>query len=267
VFDVRDSGPPDGEAVMLLHGFPEDAASYDGIAAHLQASGLRTLAPDQRGYSPGARPRGRRAYRLGLLVGDVLALLDAAGVGQAHVVGHDWGAAVAWELARRHPARVRTLTALSVPHPAAMLWAMTRSRQALRSYYMAVVQLPWLPERSLAGRVGSLLANSGLNASDAARYDARFATPDSLTGPLNWYRALPLAGFDPEGRRAPRRVGVPTTYVWGRHDPFVDRVAAERCGHHVDGDYRFVELDADHWLPENHADAVAPLILSRVGLG
>ena len=156
-FDVRDAGPPDGEPVVLLHGFPQDAAAWDAVSPSLHQHGLRTLAPDQRGYSPMARPRGRKHYTLRETTGDVLALLDAAGLESAHVVGHDWGGMVAWALGAWHPDRVRTLTVLSVPHPAAMAKAMVTSTQALKSYYMGLFQLPLLPERLLLARGGKAL--------------------------------------------------------------------------------------------------------------
>src|SRR3978361_2578612 len=119
VFDVRDSGPADGDPVVLLHGFPQDSSSFDRLSPVLHSAGLRTLAPDQRGYSPGARPPGRSAYVMREVVDDVLALLDAAGLDSAHVVGHDWGGIVAWALGAWHPDRIRTLPAISVPHPCA----------------------------------------------------------------------------------------------------------------------------------------------------
>ena len=151
-FDVRDAGPSDGEPVVLLHGFPQDSAAWDRVAPALHQAGLRTLAPDQRGYSPMARPRGRGRYRLRETTADVLALLDAAGLESAHVVGHDWGGIVG--LGARPPGTrtgVRTLTALSVPHPAAMAKAMVTSDQALRSYYMLVVPAA-VPARAAAAR-------------------------------------------------------------------------------------------------------------------
>ena len=132
-FDVRDAGPDDGEPVVLLHGFPQDSTAWDRVAPALHQHGLRTLAPDQRGYSPMARPRGRAAYRLRETVDDVLALLDAAGLPSAHVVGHDWGGLVGWALGAWHPDRVRTLTALSVTHPGGMARALATRDQTLRS--------------------------------------------------------------------------------------------------------------------------------------
>src|SRR5687768_8192474 len=108
-FDVRDRGPADGPVVVCLHGFPQDGTAFDAVVPPLVAGGLRVLVPDQRGYSPGARPPGRAPYALREVVDDVVALLDAAGVERAHVVGHDWGAVVGWALASRRADRVASL--------------------------------------------------------------------------------------------------------------------------------------------------------------
>src|SRR5690349_17488584 len=143
VFDVTDSGPPDGEVVVLLHGYPENRTSWSAMTPLLTAEGYRVLAPDQRGYSPTARPRRRRDYRASELVADTLALVDASGAERVHVVGHDWGGAVAWAFAAAHPERVQTVTSLTTPHPRAMQAAMLRSAQLLKSWYMLMFQLPW----------------------------------------------------------------------------------------------------------------------------
>lgn len=257
-FPVLDSGPRDGARVVLLHGFPQDSSSWSQVVPTLNASGLRTLAPDQRGYATTATPRSRRAYGIGELSLDVVALLDSAGLDRAHVVGHDWGGAVAWHLAARHTDRIVTATVLSTPHPAALTWSLLRSRQALMSGYMAAFQLPVLPERYLAPRMRGFYRSTGMPREAAERYAERFADPASLTGPLGWYRALPLA---------PTRIGpsaVPTTYVWGDEDVALGRVAALRTVHNVTAEYRFVELRAGHWLPETCADRVAAEIIGRV---
>jgi uncharacterized protein YndB with AHSA1/START domain len=201
------------------------------------------------------------------LVGDVLALLDAAGVEHAHVVGHDWGGGVAWTLAEQHPERVASLVVLSTPHPGAMVWAVRHADQGRRSWYMLAMQLPVLPERGLARmlRRGGL-ARSGVPAGDARRYAARLGRARDLRGPVNWYRAI----LRPSVRRRQGRstgVTVPTTYVWGSRDPFLGRAAAERTAHHVGGEYRFVEVPAGHWLPERQAELVAAEVLARVGRG
>ncbi len=264
VFDVRDGGPADGDPVVLLHGFPQDAAAFTALAERLHAAGLRTLAPDQRGYSPGARPSGRAAYRLRELTADVLALLDAAGLGSAHVVGHDWGGLVGWALASWHLDRVRTLTSLSVPHPAAMAKAFVTSDQALRSYYMALFQLPVLPERLLLAAGGELLRRillrGDLPPDLAEHYVARMREPGALSAAIAWYRALPLDTRDPVGR-----VRVPTLHVWSTGDAFLGRAATERTQAFVDAPYRLEVLQGvPHWIPELAPERTAELLTGHV---
>jgi pimeloyl-ACP methyl ester carboxylesterase len=264
VFDVRDSGPRDGEPVVLLHGFPQDSTAFDRLSPALHSAGLRTLAPDQRGYCPSARPQGRSAYRLREAVDDVLALLYDAGLRSAHVVGHDWGGAVAWALGAWHPERVRTLTALSTPHPAAMQRALVTSDQGLRSYYMALFQLPVLPERLLLAGGGTalrrMLSRGGLPDDLVDHYVTRLREPGALTAALNWYRALPLSLRDPVGT-----VRVPTLHVWSTGDAFLGRAATEASAAHVDAPYRLEVLDdVPHWIPELAADRAAELITAHV---
>ncbi|GAA12738.1 alpha/beta fold hydrolase [Gordonia alkanivorans] len=258
-FDVLDAGPLDGEPIVLLHGFPQRARSWDLVAPRLHARGFRTIAPDQRGYSPGARPTRRREYVQGELVADVLALFDDAGVEDAHVVGHDWGAAVAWTLAAHHPDRVRTLTALSVPHPGAFLQAMPRG-QILRSWYMLAFQIPALPEK-LLGRLMTTRPDFGVRMGFPEPFASR-VVPDiaeygALPGALGWYRAMAI----PDKRSTPAQVKVPTSYLWGDRDIALGRVGAQLTSGWVDAPYDFVVLPgADHWLPESRPDDVAVAI-------
>ena len=216
LLDVRDSGPRDGDVVVLLHGFPQDSRCWDSVTPHLHRAGLRTLAPDQRGYSPKGSPSEVSEYRIEVLASDVLRLLDEAGLERAHIVGHDWGGALAWHLGAHHAARVATLTVLSTPHPRAFAWSLLRSMQGLRSWYAVAVQIPVLPELVLGATLAPALRLSGLPKETAQRYRARMATPSALRGPLNWCRAsarhplvaLPLlAGGDGEDI-----IHVPTTY-------------------------------------------------------
>jgi pimeloyl-ACP methyl ester carboxylesterase len=249
-----------GEVALLLHGFPEDRQSWDGVAPALAGAGYRVLAFDQRGYSPEARPQARSAYTLSQLAGDVLALADAAGTERFHLVGHDWGAALAWYVAACYPNRLLSVASLSVPHPEAFLRALISSSQVARSWYMAAFQLPRLPELALSRRGGEAmreaLVRSGLDPSSAARYAARAADPAALRGPLNWYRAIPF-GL----RERTARCEVPTLFVWSDRDHFVSRAAAEMCGNYVTGPYRFEVLEgASHWLPEEVPDRVATLL-------
>jgi pimeloyl-ACP methyl ester carboxylesterase len=259
-FDVIDQGPLTGPPVVLLHGFPQDCSCWRSVTALLNAAGYRTLAPDQRGYSPRARPQGRGAYRQRELVEDVIALLDAADIERVHLVGHDWGGFVAWAVAATHPDRLAAMTVLSTPHPAAFMRSMLRG-QALRSWYMAAVQLPVLPEQAL--RPGSRVWQSlrkGVGAQAADQYRRRLSEPGAVTAALNWYRALPADVRNPSVRVG--SIAVPTQYVWGEKDPFLGREAAERTAEYVRGAYRFRPLPrAGHWLPERNGEQVAQLVL------
>ena len=261
-FDVLDAGPLDGEVVVLLHGFPERATCWDKVTPLLHARGFRTLAPDQRGYSPGARPPRRRDYASGELVDDIVELITVAG-GRAHVVGHDWGANVAWSIAADRPDMVRTLTALSVPHPSAFIRAATRTRQGLKSWYMVFFQMPWVPEASAAhpgGRMDRSLRSAGMTTDDVARFRTEIVDYGALTGGLNWYRALPFA----DRKRFGRRVTVPTTMVWSDGDTFIDRAGVDGCADLVRAPYELVVLEGvNHWIPTQAADAAAAAIIAR----
>ena len=263
-FDVRDEGPLDRPAAVLLHGFPERSTSWREVAPVLHEQGIRTLAPDQRGYSPGARPRRRRDYRLPLLVDDVAGLIDRVGR-PVDLVGHDWGAAVGWGLAATRPDLLRTFTAVSVPHPAAFLQAMLTSEQGRKSWYMFAFQLPRLPERLVresGGRVDEELRKGGMTDDEVARFRREIVEYGALPGGLAWYRAMFLT--DPRTTRG--RVSVPTTYVWSDGDVAVTRHAAERCARYVDGPYRFEVLeDVTHWIPTQAPVALADLVLDRIG--
>lgn len=260
-FDVRDGGPQGGPLVVLLHGFPQDGTAWDEVAALLHEAGVRTLAPDLRGCSPGARPPGRAAYAMAEYGADLIALLDAARADRAHIVGHDWGAMVTWTAAGLHPHRIVTAVALSAPHPAAFGYAVRRGGQALRSWYLAALQLPVLPELVLP-RILDRTVLAGLPDRYAAGYAERLARPGALSPALGWYRGLPVSLLTPVPP-----CPVPVTYGWGRRDPVVGRTAAEATGGQVAGPYRFVELDAGHWLPETRPREVAALILDRVRRG
>lgn len=262
-FDVVDSGPPDGEPVVLLHGFPQDASSWAAVSSALNEAGYRTLAPDQRGYSPSARPTHPRDYSDRHLVDDLWALLEAAGVSAAHVVGHDWGAVVAWAAASDRPDRVLTLSAFSVPHPAALMNAMRRG-QAFQSWYIAMLLVPGLAERLIrpgSGRWGHLMR--GLPPDQAARYTERMAQPGAFTAALNWYRAIPGHIRRPGVRVGP--VTAPTLFAWGSADPTTSPAAAHATRQYVRAAYTYRVLDGGtHWLPETRPTEVADLLLHHI---
>ena len=262
-FDARFAGPGDGRPIILLHGFPETSLSWAQVAERLAAEGLRVVAFDQRGYSPGARPEGVAAYTTDLLVQDVVGVADALGIGDFDLVGHDWGAVVAWLTASAHADRVRTLTTVSVPHLRAYNEALRNDpEQQEKGAYMQVFRQEGTAEELLladGARRLTAIYGDAVPTLLAIRYVAHLGEPGALTAALNWYRAMTA-----ELASAPRTI-VPTTFVWGALDQAIGRVPAEACGDFVDADYRFVELaEIGHWVPEQAPDALAAAVLDRV---
>lgn len=268
-FDVFDSGEAEGASpsgtVVLLHGFPQTSAIWSDVSAILNAGGLRTVAFDQRGYSPGARPDGRRHYRIELLVGDTAALIEQLGAGPVHLVGHDWGAVVAWQLAATRPDLVATLTTLSVPSTGAFLKSMLSSAQLLRSWYMGFFQLPLVPE-VLADRVPAAfdkaLELNGMNDEQIAAVHSDVIATGAFGYAVNWYRALPYA--NPKFFRS--RVAVPTAHVWGEGDAALDRRGAELAEEYVDAPFELHVIGrGGHWLPEHYPEKIAEIVLGLSG--
>ncbi len=264
-FDVRVDGPDDGAPALLLHGFPQHGGMWDRVAPGLHDAGLSTIAPDQRGYSPGARPAEVDAYRMSECVADALSILDMLVNGRpVHVVGHDWGAVVGWRLAAEYPERVRTLTAISVPHPAAMRSAMlTDPEQRERSAYMELyADVPKAVDMLLdddAAGLRDLFEGSGLPARVVASYVGPMRDREALAAALSWYAAMRLERVPTGAAR------VPTTFVWGSFDFAVGRTAARACGEHVASDYAFVPLDGvSHWVPDQAPRVVVDAVVRRV---
>jgi pimeloyl-ACP methyl ester carboxylesterase len=262
-FQALATGPPTGELVLLLHGFPQTSACWTATMEALAASGCWAFALDQRGYSSRARPGQVQAYRTAELVADVVAVADRLGAGRVHLVGHDWGGVVAWNLAGRHPERVTTLTVVSTPHPKAFTRALWSSDQLLRSAYIGFFRTPRLPELLLGAQqqrgLRFLLAGSGLDREWIDIYTDALGQPGALAAALAWYRAAtPLSAWAPQ-------VVVPTLYVWGSRDPALGPTAARTTGRWVTGPYRFEVIPgAGHWLPEQHPKQLASLLLAQL---
>lgn len=265
-FDAAAAGPADGELVLLLHGFPQTGQAWEPLLAPLAAAGYRAVAPDQRGYSPGARPTDDAAYAMEHLVADAAGLADALGSATFHVVGHDWGGAAAWHVAGTHPDRVRSLTVLSTPHPRAFVQAFSGEvggDQVQRSAYMQVFAADGAAETMLADDAAGLRAVfqlTGMSDEQARPYVEALGSVEALHAALAWYRAA-LAGL--MGGGEPTRV--PTLYVWGTEDPALGREAAEATADHVDAPYRFVALEGvGHWVVEDATDTVLDLLLEHL---
>ena len=228
----------------------------------LARAGFRACAPDQRGYSPGARPAGIDAYRVERLVSDVLALADALGRERFHLVGHDWGGHLAWVTGALHPDRVRTLSVISRPHPAAFAAAMRNDpQQSSRSGHHRSFLRPEATDELLAddaARLRSIYARSGVPPADAEAYLATLGSRDALDAAVNWYRAVGRSGL-----QAPEvpAVTVPTLYVWGNNDQTVGRMAAEGTAEYVEAAYEFVEVPGvGHFVTDEAPEVFPPLL-------
>jgi len=264
VFDARAAGPADGELVLLLHGFPQTSWEWRSQLQALGDAGYRAVAPDQRGYSPRARPQGVEHYEVQHLVADVLAIADWLGGHQFHLVGHDWGAAVAWAVGGLHQERLRTLNIVSVPHPKAFATALAESEdQRDKSSYIELFRQEGKAEEVLGEddflRLRMMLNTAGSEA-DTEEYMRVLGQPGALTAALNWYRAMKPGLVGDIGP-----ITMPTMFVWSTNDIALGRVGAEATGQHVEGPYRFEVLEGvSHWIPEQAADDLNRLLLDHL---
>ena len=271
VFDGLAAGPEDGDPVILLHGFPETSYAFRHQLEALARAGYRAIAPDQRGYSADARPSEVADYAMGFLVGDVAGIADALGFGSFHLVGHDWGGAVAWVFAATFPERVRTLSVLSTPHPGAFGAALSSSPdQQRRSAYFEVFRADGAEERFLADNAAYLRqVLDGVADEEAVRvYVNALRSPEALGAALNWYRAMRLRS-SPANTTVTSAIAleitVPTLYVWGTEDVAFGRAAARASARYVTGPYEFVPMDrTGHWLMERKPTRINELLLGHL---
>lgn len=268
---VAQAGAEDGRPVILLHGFPEYWGGWLHQIPALAAAGYRVWAPDQRGYNLSDKPKGIDAYVLDELAADVAGLIDAMGVEKVLLVGHDWGAAVAWWTALHYPQRLEKLAILNVPHPIVMRKTLSGNwRQMLKSWYMFFFQIPWLPETLMTannarGATQMMRGSSKpttFSPAEMEEYRKAWLQPGAFTGMINWYRALM--------RRQPKspssyRVSVPTLMIWGKNDIALSSDMAQPsidlCD---DGRLIFFE-EATHWVQHDEAEGVNRLLLEFFG--
>lgn len=255
----------EGPAVMLLHGFPQTSAMFVPLIDAAAEAGYRVVAFDQRGYSPGARPREVASYAVDALAQDALSVADALGLPRFHLVGHDWGAGVGWSIVGRHPERLLSWTSLSIPHVAAFAAGLVADPdQRRRSRYMLFFRMPWLPEIAFLCNGQALLRRlyAPMPENTRREYLSVLAEPGAMTAALNWYRAarredLAEAAVDPHTE-------VPFLFVWGNGDPAVspNSVAGQRPL--IRGPFRELELNAGHWLMEEATEPVIHAVLEHL---
>jgi pimeloyl-ACP methyl ester carboxylesterase len=270
---IVEAGPQDGPLVILLHGFPEFWYGWRRQIPALAEAGFHVCAPDQRGYNTSDKPLGLEAFRLDVLAQDVLGLIDALGSDTAAVVGHDWGAAVAWAVALFQTESIQRLAILNVPHPAVMRRTLRRSlRQLFKSWYIAFFQLPGIAEwllqahnwRLACGAMQGSSRDGTFSDQDLEAYRRAWSQPGAIRAMLHWYRALvrrpPVLPEDP-------RIHVPTLMVWGTRDVALSREMAQPSIDLCDrGRLVFFE-SASHWVQHEEHEQVNGLLCSFLSGG
>lgn len=257
---VREQG--EGPLVILLHGFPDHSGVWEAQIHALAQAGFHVLAPDMRGYGSSDKPEAVQAYALERLSEDVATLVRAVGARDAVVVGHDWGAVVAWQVAMSQPDVVRRLVIVNVPHPQRMLQGLRTAKQLLKSWYIGFFQLPWLPELALAAGNQAVLrrvyAAAGMRGHQLE--DALLAAERTGGHGVDYYRAAARAAVLGTGPRM-RRIDVPVLVLWGEDDPYLGKELATPSSTLVpQASVRFFP-GASHWLQVAEAEAVSEALI------
>ena len=269
-FDALIAGPSSGEPIMLLHGFPNTNYQWREQIVALAEAGFSVIAPNQRGYSSGARPTGIESYTSEKLVEDVRQIADALHWESFHLAGHDWGAFIAWEFAGKYPARLRTLIPISVPHPEAFAIALADPSgiQAEMSSYVEFFQQAESTSTFLADSASllkSIYESAGLSTEEMEPYLQVLGKPEALDAALNWYRAN---SFSPPLDQATNRrsdtpdIETPTMYIWSTEDTALGRQGAELTSSFVSGEYRYEVFEGvNHWITEIAAEQLNTVML------
>ena len=264
-FTCRTAGmDQDGELVIFLHGFPESSIIWEKTMIKLADLGYRCFAPDQRGYSDGARPVGYENYSFRKLAGDVVGFADEAGCAHKfHLVGHDIGAALGWNVVTLYPQRVQSWTAMSVPHWPAYRWAMANDpEQKEKGAYVGHFLLPDVPEQILAANDYAALRQlwSGFDQRTIDDYMRIYSQPAARTAVVNWYRAI----MQIDEHIAYGDIETPTAFIWGSKDLAIGRAGVDKTREYMKGYYDFRELDAGHWLTEFNEPEVSDIIINHI---
>ncbi len=263
----------EGPLVVLLHGFPEFWYSWRHQIPALVAAGYRVVAPDMRGYNLSEKPRGWRLYDTDHLAEDIAGLIRSLGGERAHLVGHDWGAAVAYATAMRHPEAVERLAILNCPHQARMLEGFRTLKQLRKSWYMFLFQIPRLPEWrlsredfSLAKRVLRADSPAAFTEEDLERYAEAWAQPGALTGMIDYYRAA-LRQSPRSAAARLRPIEAPTLVIWGMRDRALGSELAEPPARWVpNGRIEWIP-EATHWVQHDAPERVNDLLIEFLGAG
>jgi pimeloyl-ACP methyl ester carboxylesterase len=253
-----------GRPVLLLHGFPDSSKLWRNQIAFLAERGFKVIVPDLRGFGDSDRPEGVENYHILNSIQDLQELLDRLDVAEAHVVGHDFGAATAWVFASLFPARTSSLTALSVGHPAELRKA--GLEQLSRSWYMFLFQFEGVAEDFVRQNDWAFARQWLGGSEETARYISDLSRPGALTAALNWYRAnIPPRSWISGPPDLPQ-VTVPAMGIWSTGDFALTERQMTESESHVSGPWRYERVEgAGHWIPLDAPDRLNELLLSFFG--
>lgn len=246
-FDCSVTGEENNEAVIFLHGFPETSFMWSKIMKKIASLGFYCIAPNMRGYSKNACPEGVKNYGIENLSADILNIANAVNVDKFHLIAHDWGAGIGWNIVYNNSERIISWTALSIPHSRAFGKALkTDKEQKKKSRYIGWFLIPIIPEIMLRKNDFEKFRKLWKHSSpeEIENYLSVFKRKQSLTAALNYYRA----NFGKRNRQPIGNVTTPTLFIWGKNDLAVGAKAAEYNHRYMKGDYTFLELNGGHWL-------------------
>ncbi|MEX0839209.1 MAG: alpha/beta hydrolase [Parvibaculum sp.] len=259
-------GPEDGPLIILLHGFPDTCLGWGKQMPILAKAGFRVIAPDQRGYGVSGKPRGVKAYDLDELAEDIVALGAHFGETRLRVVGHDWGASVAWWLSSTRPERMEKAAMINAPHPAIWKQAMYADKtQRKKSRYVKAMRMRVLPEMAIRCRnfgpfIKTLKAASreGVFDGEIEAYRKAWSEPRALTSMLHWYRAL----LKKELPKAPGRIETPVLLIWGEKDEFADVSLARQSIALCERGGTLFFADGSHWVHREEAQPINDMLIT-----
>jgi pimeloyl-ACP methyl ester carboxylesterase len=266
-FKCRVAGDPNAEPVILLHGFPETSHMWIPLLERLAENGYYGIAPDQRGYSVNARPTDVKEYEIEKLVSDVVGLADAFGIDKFQLIGHDWGSAIGWGVVAFHPERVKSWTALSVPHLKAFSDAVRfDKKQKKMSQYMGFFQLRGIPEWIMLRKDRAMLKKTWRESSEEEKEDYLnvMGNKPGLKAALAWYRANYKVLKKGQKMDNYLEVNTPTLLLWGKKDFAIGPVGVEGTAQYMKGPYQRIDLGASHWLIQEAFEECAGPILTHL---
>lgn len=251
-FVCRTIGEPTATAVILLHGFPETSQMWEETMGFLDEKGFYCIAPNMRGYSPNARPKGLKNYTIQEIAKDIVEIAKAKGIEKFHLIGHDWGSAIGWAVVGLYPDKVISWIPMSVPHLTALAKAVKEDKaQKKMSQYAQIFQLRWIPELALKGNDFARLKKECWYLSTPQQiedYKSVFSQKRALTACLNYYRKNWNKMLKIAQTLNITEIKTKTTMIWGNKDMALGRKAVEDTSPYMKGDYKLVEIEASHWL-------------------